>query len=35
MRGVGNLCIGAETPNPSYDARQLVRILIAGLRAAD
>jgi len=35
MRGVGNLCIGAETPNPSYDARQLVRTLIAGLRAAD
>ncbi|MFC8418034.1 TetR/AcrR family transcriptional regulator [Streptomyces coelicoflavus] len=33
MRGVGNLCIGAETLNPDYDARQLVRILIAGLRA--
>lgn len=32
MRGVGNLCIGAETPDPRYDARQLVRILIAGLR---
>lgn len=35
MRGVGNLCIGAETPDPNYDARQLVRTLIAGLRAAD
>ncbi|CAL9564663.1 TetR/AcrR family transcriptional regulator [Streptomyces sp. enrichment culture] len=32
MRGVGNLCIGAETPSPQYDARELVRILIAGLR---
>lgn len=32
MRGVGNLCIGAETPDPRYDARQLVGVLIAGLR---
>nr|WP_206210574.1 TetR/AcrR family transcriptional regulator [Streptomyces sp. SID10362] len=32
MRGVGNLCIGAETSSPQYDARELVRILIAGLR---
>ncbi|MCV2460440.1 TetR/AcrR family transcriptional regulator [Streptomyces sp. ICN988] len=32
MRGVGNLCIGAETSSPRYDARELVRILIAGLR---
>ncbi|MGW3187630.1 TetR/AcrR family transcriptional regulator [Streptomyces ardesiacus] len=32
MRGVGNLCIGAETPSPHYDARELVRVLIAGLR---
>ncbi|GAB2748370.1 TetR/AcrR family transcriptional regulator [Amycolatopsis magusensis] len=31
MRGVGNLCIGADS-DPRYDARQLVRILIAGLR---
>ncbi|WP_245791796.1 TetR/AcrR family transcriptional regulator [Actinacidiphila rubida] len=30
MRGVGNLCIGAEN-DPRYDARRLVRILIAGL----
>lgn len=30
MRGVGNLCIGAE--NPQYDARRLVGLLIAGLR---
>ncbi|MFD5457955.1 TetR/AcrR family transcriptional regulator [Streptomyces olivaceus] len=35
MRGVGNLCIGAETPDPRYDARQLVRLLIAGLRETD
>ncbi|MEV4639339.1 TetR/AcrR family transcriptional regulator [Actinoplanes sp. NPDC049548] len=32
MRGVGNLCIGAEN-NPRYDARRLVGLLIAGLRA--
>jgi AcrR family transcriptional regulator len=32
MRGVGNLCIGAET-DPRYDARRLVGFLIAGLRA--
>ncbi|MES4903316.1 MULTISPECIES: TetR/AcrR family transcriptional regulator [unclassified Streptomyces] len=31
MRGVGNLCIGAEN-NPHYDARRLVELLIAGLR---
>ncbi|UUU32376.1 TetR/AcrR family transcriptional regulator [Streptomyces sp. CA-210063] len=31
MRGVGNLCIGAEN-NPQYDARRLVGLLIAGLR---
>jgi AcrR family transcriptional regulator len=31
MRGVGNLCIGAED-NPDYDARQLVDLLITGLR---
>ncbi|WP_344566145.1 helix-turn-helix domain-containing protein [Streptomyces axinellae] len=31
MRGVGNLCIGAES-NPDYDARRLVGLLIAGLR---
>ena len=31
MRGVGNLCIGAET-DPSYDARRLVELLVAGLR---
>ncbi|MER5434635.1 helix-turn-helix domain-containing protein [Streptomyces sp. NPDC002588] len=30
MRGVGNLCIGAED-NPLYNARRLVEILIAGL----
>lgn len=35
MRGVGNLCIGAETPDPRYDARQLVGVLIAGLRRRD
>ncbi|MEV6643632.1 TetR/AcrR family transcriptional regulator [Amycolatopsis sp. NPDC051371] len=32
MRGVGNLCVGAED-NPDYDARRLVGLLIAGLRA--
>ena len=31
MRGVGNLCIGAES-DPRYDARRLVELLIAGLR---
>jgi AcrR family transcriptional regulator len=30
MRGVGNLCIGAEN-DPAYDARRLVSLLIAGL----
>jgi len=31
LRGVGNLCIGAEN-NPRYDARRMVGLLIAGLR---
>ncbi|MCT9933026.1 TetR/AcrR family transcriptional regulator [Planotetraspora sp. A-T 1434] len=31
MRGVGNLCIGADN-NPRYDARRLVELLISGLR---
>lgn len=31
MRGVGNLCIGAEN-DPAYDARRLVGLLVAGLR---
>ncbi|WP_324789548.1 TetR/AcrR family transcriptional regulator [Streptomyces sp. H51] len=31
MRGVGNLCIGAES-DPRYDARRLVGVLVAGLR---
>ncbi len=31
MRGVGNLCIGAENDD-RYDARKLVSVLIAGLR---
>ena len=31
MRGVGNLCIGADH-DPRYDARRLVDLLIAGLR---
>ncbi|MCO1660507.1 TetR/AcrR family transcriptional regulator [Pseudonocardia humida] len=34
MRGVGNLCIGADS-DPGYDARRLVGLLIAGLRRAD
>lgn len=31
MRGVGNLCIGADT-DPLYDARPLVQLLLEGLR---
>jgi AcrR family transcriptional regulator len=31
MRGVGNLCVGSDSP--SYDARRMVELLIAGLRA--
>jgi len=32
MRGVGNICIGADG-DPGYDARRMVRVVIAGLRA--
>lgn len=32
MRAVGNLCIGAED-DPDYDARPMVRLLLAGLFA--
>ncbi|MFJ8472793.1 TetR/AcrR family transcriptional regulator [Kitasatospora sp. NPDC094011] len=32
LRGVGNLCIGADS-DPRYDARRLVGLLVAGLRA--
>jgi AcrR family transcriptional regulator len=31
MRGVGNLCIGADN-DPRYDARRLVGLLVTGLR---
>ncbi|MET9119592.1 helix-turn-helix domain-containing protein [Streptomyces longwoodensis] len=31
MRGVGNLCIGADS-DPRYDARRLAALLVAGLR---
>ncbi|GGK21234.1 TetR family transcriptional regulator [Streptomyces camponoticapitis] len=31
MRGIGNLCIGADS-DPGYDARRLVALLVAGLR---
>ncbi|GAB2802961.1 hypothetical protein GCM10027073_39160 [Streptomyces chlorus] len=31
MRGVGNLCIGADS-DPRYDARRLVDLLVTGLR---
>lgn len=31
MRGVGNLCVGADS-DPEYDARRLVELLITGLR---
>ncbi|MCT2586727.1 TetR/AcrR family transcriptional regulator [Actinophytocola gossypii] len=34
MRGVGNLCVAAGT-DPRYDARRMVRLLVAGLRCAD
>ena len=34
MRGVGNLCAGAER-DECYDARTLVDLLVAGLRYAD
>ena len=30
MRGVGNLCIGADS-DPRYDARRLVELLVSGL----
>ena len=30
MRGIGNLCIGADN-DPQYDARRLVELLLAGL----
>ncbi|WP_308211806.1 SbtR family transcriptional regulator [Actinoallomurus soli] len=32
MRGVGNLCIGADS-DPRYDPCRLVKVLTAGLRA--
>ena len=31
MRGVGNICIGADT-DPDYDARHMVHLVMAGLR---
>jgi AcrR family transcriptional regulator len=31
MRGVGNICIGADTDS-DYDARRMVQLVIAGLR---
>lgn len=31
MRGVGNLCIGADS-DPRYDARAMVELMISGLR---
>ncbi|MGW2892083.1 TetR/AcrR family transcriptional regulator [Streptomyces griseoruber] len=34
MRGIGNLCIGAES-DPRYDARRLVALLVAGLRQSN
>ena len=30
MRGIGNLCVGVDN-DPHYDARRMVRLLIAGL----
>ncbi|MEU5032033.1 TetR/AcrR family transcriptional regulator [Streptomyces milbemycinicus] len=34
MRGIGSLCIGAES-DPRYDARRLVALLVAGLRQSN
>ncbi|MBB4932879.1 AcrR family transcriptional regulator [Lipingzhangella halophila] len=34
MRGVGNVCIGAEN-DPRYNARRLVGLLVAGLRRSE
>ena len=34
LYGVGNLCAGAGA-DPRYDARRMVRLLIAGLRQPD
>jgi AcrR family transcriptional regulator len=34
LRGVGNLCIGADS-DPGYDPRRLVALLVAGLRRRD
>jgi AcrR family transcriptional regulator len=31
MRGIGNLCIGADT-DPRYDARRMIGLVIAGLQ---
>jgi AcrR family transcriptional regulator len=31
MRGIGNLCIGADT-DPRYDARRMIGLVIAGMR---
>jgi AcrR family transcriptional regulator len=31
MRGIGNLCIGADN-DPRYDARRLIALVLAGLR---
>jgi len=31
MRGIGNLCIGADA-DPDYDARRMAQLVIAGLR---
>jgi hypothetical protein len=30
MYGIGNLCVGADN-DPRYDARRMVKLLIAGL----
>jgi AcrR family transcriptional regulator len=31
MRGIGNICVGADS-DPNYDARRMVALVIAGLR---
>ena len=31
MRGIGNICVGADT-DPNYDARRMIALVVSGLR---
>jgi hypothetical protein len=31
MRGIGNICIGADA-DPGYDPRRMVQLVVSGLR---